>query len=296
MELRQLRYFIALAEELHFARAAARVGIEQSPLSKAISEMERNLGVRLFVRTRRSTRLTPVGETLLIDARRILADVDLARRRVQSAACGRSGRLRIAISDGFAHPRIAKLLAKSRDEDPQVDLQIVHSALPLQLSELCSGMLDVALSLSPRNDCQLDSVALWKDPAALVMRPDHELAAQQIVRQIDHDSGPFILLGDRLGPESKLLDGWLASAVQQPKLIEYVVSIELLLTLVATGFGLGLVSVAQAEMIRRPDLVVRPLNVQGATITSFLIRRRREPSITVSRFIERALKMVVIHT
>src|SRR6266700_8224129 len=72
METRELRYFVAVAEELHFARAAARVGIEQSPLSKAITEMERHLGVRLFVRTRRSTQLTGVGEMLLEDARRIL--------------------------------------------------------------------------------------------------------------------------------------------------------------------------------------------------------------------------------
>ena len=65
MEIRELRYFVAVAEELHFARAAARVGIEQSPLSKAISELERNLGVQLFIRTRRSTTLTSVGEALL---------------------------------------------------------------------------------------------------------------------------------------------------------------------------------------------------------------------------------------
>ena len=86
METRELRYFVAVAEELHFARAAARVGIEQSPLSKAITEMERHLGVRLFVRTSRSTQLTYVGETLLPVARRILAEVDQARGSILAAA------------------------------------------------------------------------------------------------------------------------------------------------------------------------------------------------------------------
>jgi DNA-binding transcriptional LysR family regulator len=86
MELRLLRYFIAVAEELHFGRAAARVGIEQSPLSKAITDMERRLGVRLFIRTRRSTQLTYVGETLLPDARRILVEVDQAHRNIKAAA------------------------------------------------------------------------------------------------------------------------------------------------------------------------------------------------------------------
>jgi DNA-binding transcriptional LysR family regulator len=291
MELRQLRYFIAVAEELHFARAAARVGIEQSPLSKAISEMERHLGVRLFARTRRSTQLTYVGETLLPDARRILAQVDQAQRNVKAAASGRSGRLRIAICDGLAHPRIAKLLTQSRAEDPEIEIQIMHSALPLQLSQICSGVLDVAFSLSPRNDQQLNSVPLWKDATALVMRPDHVLSAQSIVRQIDADIGPLILLGERLAAVPGPVDEWLLSSEQEPESIEYVMSIELLLTMVAAGYGIGLVSVAQAETIRRSDLVTRPLNVRGAAITTFLIRRRDEPSSAVTRFTERAQKV-----
>ena len=101
-ELRELYYFVAVAEELHFARAAERVGINQSPLSKAITLMERQLGVRLFVRDRRSTRLTPIGEMLLADARKILAAASQARLSVLAAAEGRTGRLRIAIGDGLA--------------------------------------------------------------------------------------------------------------------------------------------------------------------------------------------------
>jgi DNA-binding transcriptional LysR family regulator len=290
METRELRYFVAVAEELHFARAATRVGIEQSPLSKAITEFERHLGARLFVRTRRSTRLTYVGETLLPDARRILAQVDQAQRNVKAAASGRRGRLRIAICDGLAHPKIARLLAQSRAEDPEIEIQIMHSALPVQLTELCSGVLDIAFSLSPRNDQQLESLPLWKDAAALVMPPDHPLAAQPIVRQIDADIGPLILLGERLPAGMAPIDDWLLSAEQQPDSIEYVVSIELLLTLVTAGYGVGLISVAQAETIRRPELVTRPLSVRGAAITTFLIRRRDEPARVVTRFTERAHK------
>jgi DNA-binding transcriptional LysR family regulator len=199
MELRQLRYFIAVAEELHFARAAARVGIEQSPLSKAITDMERQLGVRLFVRTRRSTRLTFVGETLLPDARRILLQVDQTQRNIKAAASGHRGRLRVAICDGLAHPRIARLIGQHREEDPEIDLQLTHSALPMQLYELCSGLLDVAFSQSPRNDQQLMSVPLWKDAAVLVIRPEHAFAAQANVREIGADAGSLIVLGERSG-------------------------------------------------------------------------------------------------
>jgi DNA-binding transcriptional LysR family regulator len=290
MELRQLRYFIAVAEELHFARAAARVGIEQSPLSKAISEMERHLGVRLFVRTRRSTQLTYVGETLLPDARRIIEQVDQAQRNIRAAASGRRGRLRIAICDGLAHPRIGRLLAASREEAPEVDIQIMHNALPVQLGQLYSGLLDVAFSLSPRDDQQLQSVPLWKDAVVLIMRPDHSLSAQASIGQIDVRTGRLFLLGEHPAAATEQMDDWLLSSEQMIDSIEYVVSIELLLTLVAAGYGVGLISVAQAQTIRRPDLIMRPLSIRGATITTFLIRRRHDPSSVVARFTELAQK------
>ena len=182
-KLRLLRYFIAVAEELHFGRAAARVGIEQSPLSKAITDMERRLGVRLFIRTRRSTQLTYVGETLLPDARRILVEVDQAHRNIKAAALGRRGRLRVAIGDGLADPRIAALFARSRDEDSEIDIQIMHSPWSAQLHGLRSGVLDVGFTLCPSDDRDLRSVPLWKDPAALIMCLDHPLATQPSIRQ-----------------------------------------------------------------------------------------------------------------
>jgi DNA-binding transcriptional LysR family regulator len=290
METRELRYFVAVAEELHFARAAARVGIEQSPLSKAITEMERRLSVRLFVRTRRSTQLTYVGETLLSDARRILAEVDQALRHIRAAASGRRGRLRVAIGDGLADPRIARLVARSRDEDPEIDVQMMHSSLPAQLRELLSGALDVGFTLSPSDDRELRSVPLWKDPAALIMRPDHPLSAQPAVRQIDADTGALILLGDRLSAGTEPIDAWLSSSAETATSIEYVASIELLLTMVAAGYGVGLISAAQAETNRRSDLVIRPLHIPGAVITTYLLHRHDDPSSVVARFAARAQK------
>lgn len=289
MELRQLRYFIAVAEELHFARAAARVGIEQSPLSKAITEMERHLGVRLFVRTRRSTQLTYVGETLLPDARRIMAQVDQAQRNIKAAASGQRGRLRIAICDGLALPRIARLIAQSREEAPAVDIRIMHNALPVQLGHLYSGLLDVAFSLSPRDDPQLQSIRLWKDPAVLVMRPDDPLSAQANIGHIGGLTDRLIRLGDHPAATGSL-DEWLMSSRLAVGSIQYVVSIELMLTLVAAGYGVGLISMAQSETIRRSDLIMRPLSIRGAAITTFLIRRRDDASSVVARFADLAQK------
>ena len=104
MEFRHLRYFLAVAEELHFARAAERLHIEQSPLSRAIRELEEELGAQLFVRTSRSTRLTLAGKLLMENAPRVLLALDQARESVKAAANGFHGRFRVALSDGIGVP------------------------------------------------------------------------------------------------------------------------------------------------------------------------------------------------
>lgn len=116
MELRHLRCFVAIAEELHFARAAERLHIEQSPLSRTIKELEYHLGVRLFERTTRRTQLTWAGKVLLEEAHRVFAAIDQVKVSVKVAATGYHGRLRIALSDGIAQPRLSALLAQCRDQ------------------------------------------------------------------------------------------------------------------------------------------------------------------------------------
>lgn len=113
VELRQLRYFITLAEELHFARAAERLQMEQSPLSRAIRDMERTLGVRLFERNTRSTRITRAGTVLLKYARRAISLMEQASTSARSAALGHSKQLRIGVSDCLAYSAMMEILALS---------------------------------------------------------------------------------------------------------------------------------------------------------------------------------------
>ena len=114
MELRHLRCFVAVAEELHFARAAEKLHIDQSPLSRTIRELEDEFGTRLFTRTTRSTRLTHAGKVFLERVPRIFAALEQARDGVKSAANGFHGQLRIALSDGITPSRLPTLLARSR--------------------------------------------------------------------------------------------------------------------------------------------------------------------------------------
>ena len=148
MELRQLRCFIAVAEELHFARAAERLHIDQSPLSRTIKELEEELGARLFVRTTRSTQLTRAGRLLLEHVPRIFTALEQARDSVRSASNGYHGQLRIALSDGITPSRLPALLAQCREEDPEVEVRLFEVPLAQQIKGLHDDLYDAGFSMA----------------------------------------------------------------------------------------------------------------------------------------------------
>jgi DNA-binding transcriptional LysR family regulator len=143
-----LRCFVALAEELHFTRAAERLHIEQPPLSRTIKELEDELGVLLFDRDRRGTRLTPAGTTFLQDIRRLFTNLEQARENVRAIAAGLRGSVRIAISDGAIDPRLSALLALCRQEEPEIEIRLSEVTLAEQLRGLRSG--DFAIGFAHR--------------------------------------------------------------------------------------------------------------------------------------------------
>lgn len=136
MELRHLRCFFAVAEELHFARAAERLHIEQSPLSRAIKELEEDLGVQLFVRTTRSTRLTRAGTLFLEHVPRVFTALQQARDSVKAAANGFHGQLRVALSDGVPPSRFSTFLALCRQEEPEIEIRLSEVPLAQQIKGL----------------------------------------------------------------------------------------------------------------------------------------------------------------
>ena len=175
MDLRHLRCFIAVAEELHFARAAERLHIEQSPLSRAIKELEEDLGVRLFDRTTRSTRLTRAGQVFLEHVPRVFSALEQASNSIRAVAAGYQDQLRVALSDGITPPRLSALLAQCRQDDPDIEIRLFEIPLSQQIRGLNDELYDVGFAQSADVGDGIVAEAAWSEPLVVVMPARHPL-------------------------------------------------------------------------------------------------------------------------
>ncbi|MEE1782834.1 LysR substrate-binding domain-containing protein [Streptomyces sp. SP17BM10] len=183
MELRTLRYFVAVAEELHFGRAATRLHMSQPPLSRAIKQLEADVGALLFVRSPAGVTLTPVGAVLLDEARALLAHADRVRARV-SAAAG-AATLTIGILGDGTDPGVARLAAAYRRRHPGIDIRVRDTDLTDPTCGLRAALVDVALTRAPFDGTGLTVRALRADPVGVVLRADDPLARRDRLRLAD---------------------------------------------------------------------------------------------------------------
>ncbi|MFI5829221.1 LysR family transcriptional regulator [Streptomyces sp. NPDC051578] len=183
MELRSLRYVLAVAEELHFGRAAVRLHMSQPPLSRAIKQLETEIGSPLFVRSPAGVTLTPVGVVLLDEARALLEQADRVRARVTAAAGAAT--LTIGILGDSTDPAITSLAAVFRQQHPGVDIRIRDADLIDPTCGLRAGLVDVALTRAPFDDTALTVRELRTDPVGAVLRADDPLAGRDHLRVAD---------------------------------------------------------------------------------------------------------------
>ncbi|NIK59491.1 LysR substrate-binding domain-containing protein [Kribbella shirazensis] len=176
MELRTLRYFVAVAEELHFGRAAARLYMSQPPLSRAIRQLEADLGTALFRRSASGISLTPAGAALLKEARALLAQAEQARTRVAAAAGSAS--LTVGILSDSTDPAVSRLAAAYRREHPSVEIHIRETDLTDPTCGLRAGLVDVALTRGPFDATGLRVRELRSDAVGAVLRADDPLAGR----------------------------------------------------------------------------------------------------------------------
>jgi DNA-binding transcriptional LysR family regulator len=252
MELRHLRYFVAVAEELHFHRAAERLHISQPPLSQQIRALERELGVTLLERNRRRVGLTPAGSAFLEDARAILEATERAADTARRVAAGELGSLRIGfVGSATFSPTLPALLREFRDRFPDVDLRLRELQTTEQLAGLSAGRIDVG--------ADLEQLVILREQLVVAVPDTHQLAQNRELRAADLRGETFVILRRREAPG---LFASLASVMRgaggMPSDVLEVAEMQTILGLVASGFGVSLVpaSVAEAE---RAGISFRPL-------------------------------------
>jgi DNA-binding transcriptional LysR family regulator len=251
LEVRQLRYFVAVAEELHFGRAAGRLGMAQPPLSRAIRDLERQLGVTLLERTTRQVRLTVAGEVLLRDARTALEAVTAAARRAQQA--GRpSPRLRVALKADVDGGLLPQILDAYGADDAAWPPELVLGRFGEQPQALRDGRADVALVLSPFDDRGLDSEPLLTEPVLVALAAGDPLTAQPRLSLAD-------LAGRRL-PGGSPADHGRPAGPRRPGAVGPASNLAEIFSLVETGSVVFFAPASVARLYPRPGIAFRPVS------------------------------------
>lgn len=288
MELRHMRCFLAVAEELHFARAAERLHIEQSPLSRAIKELESDLGVQLFERTTRSTRLTWAGQVFREDVRRLLAALEQAKVNVKAAANGYHGNLRIAVSDGIVPSRLAALLAQCRAEEPEVETRLFQTPFAQQVKGLRSDLYDAGFAQSGEVGDGILAEPVWRDPLVVAVPARHPLLVHKRIPLEDVLRYPLVLCHPEVCEGcARQIQRVLRTVDAEPIVADHVRTHDMLIALVAAGYGIGLANATRIEDSRHSEVVARPLAGRAVMLTTYLLHLDGEPSEQLRHFIDR---------
>jgi DNA-binding transcriptional LysR family regulator len=276
LEHRTLRYFVAVAEELHFGRAAMRLHIAQPPLSQQIRKLEEKLGVQLFRRTPRRVSLTHAGEVFLERVRPLLAGAEEAARAAQRANRGEIGRLVIGFIHAAFYVLLPRILREFRTSHPEVELVLRELTHPEQTTALKDGSIHFGFLRPPLTEPGLDAQVLMRERFVAAVPEDHPLAARRTVplRALAHE--PIVTFTPTRSPLYGQIVGGCMRAGFTPRIVQEAAHIDTQIGLVRAGIGIALLPDSARE-IHMDKLVYRPLtgmDVRAETALAW----RREPS------------------
>lgn len=267
MELRHLRYFRAVAEELHFGRAAERLLIAQPPLSQQIRQLERELGVTLLTRSTRSVELTPAGRVFLDRTVKILAAVDDASEQARRIAEGMEGRLVIGCVGSATYSLLPLLVRALRKTLPAVDLSVRGEMLaPAQLAALHAGEIDIGLLRPPVTDPDITVETIRRDRLLIALPAGHPYAERTALSAFDLRDEDFISHAGRgRSRMSALVTTLCSDAGFAPRIRHEVEETSTLVTLVAAGLGVAVVPEPTAAL-DIAGVCYRPLSPESTSI------------------------------
>ena len=287
IELRSWRQFGMLAEELHFGRAATRLNMTQPPLSQALQNLERELGVALFARTRRSVALTPAGAALVEPVRRLLAAAEALPGTAQAAAAGQAGQLRLAFVSSIAYGPLPEWLRGFRDAHPEVRLALREATLDVQLAAFDADEIDAGFVLHAPGAVPpgFGALTVLNEPMVMALPQSHPLASRRSLSLAALAAEPLVIFPRRIAPS--LHDAILASyraTRATPRIAQEANQMQTIVNLVSAGIGVAWVP-ASVTRLQRPGVEYRPVPRTGLRCETSLIWR--EPALpVVRRFID----------
>lgn len=275
-DLNQLRCFVAVAEELHFSRAAARLNMTQPPLSRQIQVLEHIVDAPLLERTSRSVRLTPAGRSFLPEARRILKLAESASQVARRIAQGKTGSLKIGFTAGAAYGFVPELVRACRARLPDVDLSLKEMVTGDQMDALISGQLDAGLLRPPIQRAELATLRVAAEPLLAALPQDHPLLEVEDLSIRHFDAQDFLMYSPY---ESRYFHDLLATQFSRadilPHYVQHVSQIHSILAMVRAGLGAAIVPEAASNLAVK-GVTLRPLKLRVNTPVELFLTWRRD--------------------
>ncbi|KHS75643.1 LysR family transcriptional regulator [Pectobacterium brasiliense] len=287
VELRHLRYFIAVAEELHFGRAAERLRISQPPLSQQIQILEEQVGAKLLARNNRNVQLTPAGEMFLKEAWSIISQVDQAAERASRIQRGEIGELTIGFTSSAPFiKKISSSLLRFRQTYPEVHIQMMELNTKQQIEPLLNGKLDIGIMRNNPLPDALDHQLLLREPLIAVVQESHPLAQQDAGRAINITqlaNEPFVFFSRAVG--TALYDDTLTLLKRygiSPYITQEVGEAMTIVGLVSAGLGVSILP-ASFLRIRVDGVKYLLLEEEDATTEVWLVTARHQPQSAAAK-------------
>jgi DNA-binding transcriptional LysR family regulator len=285
IELRSLKYFVVVAEELNFGRAANRLQIAQPPLSRQIQRLERELGVELFERLNRRIQLTPAGHVLLQEARQLLLQVEQVISLTQKAGRGEVGQLVVGFEGSFSYDIVPFSFKAFQAQYPDVTLVVHEMTTGNQQQALLENQIDIGFVVPPIDNTQLSVETVLREKFVLAVPEAHPLATQSEVRIHNLVNEPFVM-----GPHEKQCGLYLQvlriceEAGFSPIIVQETNEIQMLLGFVAAGLGISLLP-ASVRSFQRSGIAYCDLHPPVPEIELAIAWKTEHPSLVLQRFL-----------
>ena len=296
MELRHLRSFVVVAEELHFRRAAERLHLAQPSVSQQVRTLEAELGVKLFDRNRRGATLTAAGEVFLEEAYELLARADDAVAAARAADAGSRGRLRLSLTRSLTGGIAGAIVDAYRERYPGVRLELDVGNTMQHVAQLHSGAIDVGFVRPPLEDDRLDELVLGREPLVCVLPKGHRLARRGgPLRPEDLVGEPLVWWPEHHGPgawRAMLRD--LFGEPPWPEIVRTEPEEERIVSAVAEGGGVSFIMLERSRSLRVPGAVYRRFAEPEPTVGIAIAWRKGDTLPTLARFRELAIELTAV--